>query len=359
MRSQRVGLARLPDATRAASRARVAPRARAASERTIAHAAPAAPAFARRCATTHPHAEVATLAFAYGISGFGYIVTATFLPVIARAALPADSPWLDLFWPIFGAGVILGALLATRVRVSGDLRLVLAGAYLVQAVAIAIGLALPTAAGFALGSFLLGLPFTAITYFALQEVRRLRPHQVPATTGLVTALWSIGQTAGPPMVARAAAANDRRRRRVHALARRSPPARSSSARSSSSPRRASGRGAPARLNATRARGLPEGRAPRTTRWPIPPRSNRCRPATTTARGSRSSRRRRARATSSSTSAEWRAFVLSGVLPLGLSFPYDFGFLPSTLGDDGDPLDVLVLADEAMPPGRSRRAGSSA
>jgi len=49
-------------------------------------------------------------------------------------------------------------------------------------------------------------------------------------------------------------------------------------------------------------------------------------------------------------ADWRAFVLSGVLPLGLSFPYDFGFLPSTLGDDGDPLDVLVLADEAMAPG---------
>ena len=149
----------------------------------------------------HPHLEVATLALAYGISGFGYIVTATFLPVIARAALRADSPWLDLFWPIFGAGVILGAMLATRVRVSGDLRIVLAGAYLVQAIAIAIGLALPTAAGFALGSFLLGLPFTAITYFALQEVRRLRPHQVAATTGLVTALWSIGQTVGPPMVA--------------------------------------------------------------------------------------------------------------------------------------------------------------
>ena len=48
--------------------------------------------------------------------------------------------------------------------------------------------------------------------------------------------------------------------------------------------------------------------------------------------------------------EWRAFVLSGALPLGLSFPYDFGFLPSTRGDDGDPLDVVLLADEAMPPG---------
>ena len=50
------------------------------------------------------------------------------------------------------------------------------------------------------------------------------------------------------------------------------------------------------------------------------------------------------------SAEWKAFVLAGVLPLGLSFPYDFGFLPSTRGDDGDPLDVLVLADEALRPG---------
>jgi len=165
-------------------------------------ATPVAPSGASGAAVAaHPHVEVATLALAYGISGFGYIVPAPFLPVIARAALPAESIWLDLFWPIFGAGVILGALLATRVRVSGDLRVVVAGAYLVQAVAIAIGLALPTAAGFALGSFLLGLPFTAITYFALQEVRRLRPHQIAATTGLLTALWSVGQTAGPPMVA--------------------------------------------------------------------------------------------------------------------------------------------------------------
>jgi inorganic pyrophosphatase len=49
-------------------------------------------------------------------------------------------------------------------------------------------------------------------------------------------------------------------------------------------------------------------------------------------------------------AAHRAFELSGVLPLGLTFPYDFGFVPSTLGDDGDPLDVLVLADEALPGG---------
>jgi inorganic pyrophosphatase len=39
------------------------------------------------------------------------------------------------------------------------------------------------------------------------------------------------------------------------------------------------------------------------------------------------------------------FRLKGVLPAGASFPFDFGFVPSTKGGDGDPLDVLVLMDE--------------
>lgn len=38
------------------------------------------------------------------------------------------------------------------------------------------------------------------------------------------------------------------------------------------------------------------------------------------------------------------FKLGGVLPIGASFPFDFGFVPSTLGGDGDPLDVLLLMD---------------
>lgn len=39
------------------------------------------------------------------------------------------------------------------------------------------------------------------------------------------------------------------------------------------------------------------------------------------------------------------FVLKKVLPAGMVFPYDFGFFPRTLADDGDPLDVLLLMDE--------------
>jgi predicted MFS family arabinose efflux permease len=149
----------------------------------------------------HPAAERALLAFAYGLAGLGYIVTATFLPVIARAALPAGSVWPDLFWPVFGAGVALGALLSTRIAPTRDRRVLLAWAYAVQAAAIALPLLWPGRAGFALGSLLLGLPFTAITFFALQEARHQWPQAAAGFTGLLTALYGIGQIAGPPMAA--------------------------------------------------------------------------------------------------------------------------------------------------------------
>ncbi len=46
----------------------------------------------------------------------------------------------------------------------------------------------------------------------------------------------------------------------------------------------------------------------------------------------------------------RVFKLKRVLPAGMTFPYDFGFVPSTKAEDGDPVDVLVLMDEPAFPG---------
>lgn len=46
----------------------------------------------------------------------------------------------------------------------------------------------------------------------------------------------------------------------------------------------------------------------------------------------------------------RAFRLKAILPDGMSFPMDFGFVPSTLAEDGDPTDVMILVDEPCPVG---------
>jgi inorganic pyrophosphatase len=48
--------------------------------------------------------------------------------------------------------------------------------------------------------------------------------------------------------------------------------------------------------------------------------------------------------------ECDCFELATALPEGMSFPFDFGFVPSTLADDGDPLDLLVLMDAPVPSG---------
>lgn len=44
------------------------------------------------------------------------------------------------------------------------------------------------------------------------------------------------------------------------------------------------------------------------------------------------------------------FKLKKILPDGLTFPCDMGFIPHTQGEDGDPLDALVLSEESIHPG---------
>ncbi|RQS10958.1 YbfB/YjiJ family MFS transporter [Burkholderia sp. Bp9002] len=169
-------------------------------------AAPHAAAVAAPAARGH-RADAAWLVVLYGAPGFGYIITATFLPVIARAALPAGSAWPDLFWPMFGAALIVGALAASRLPSHWDNRLLLAAGCALQAAGIALGIVWPSAPGLALGSTLLGLPFTAITLFAMREARRLHGERAAGLMGYATASYGVGQILGPlvaaPLVAHA------------------------------------------------------------------------------------------------------------------------------------------------------------
>lgn len=160
-------------------------------------AAPATPADGAR-------ADAFWLVLLYGVPGFGYIITATFLPVIARHALPG-SVWPDLFWPMFGVALIVGALSAARVPLHWDNRLILAAGYVLQALGIALGIVWPNAVGFSLGSVLIGLPFTAITLFAMREARLLRGEHAASLMGYATGAYGIGQIAGPLVAAPLAA----------------------------------------------------------------------------------------------------------------------------------------------------------
>ncbi|BAN27936.1 YbfB/YjiJ family MFS transporter [Caballeronia insecticola] len=149
-------------------------------------------------------ADSAWLIGLYGLAGFGYIITATFLPVIARQALPGSS-WPDLFWPAFGLALMAGALGAARLPLHWDNRLLLAACYVIQALGIWLGIEFPTALGFGLGSLLLGLPFTAITLFAMREARRLRGDAAAGLMGYATGAYGLGQIIGPLVAAPIAA----------------------------------------------------------------------------------------------------------------------------------------------------------
>ena len=160
-----------------------------------------APAQTAAHAVNHGSGEsVIPVTVLYGFAGFGYIITATFLPVIARQSLPGSS-WPDLFFPLLGLMVMPGAIIGARAPLTWDNRLLLAVCYVMQGLGVGIGILLPNVMGFALGSVLVGLPFTAITVYAVRECRRLRGDNANGLIGLVTASYGIGQIVGPLVAA--------------------------------------------------------------------------------------------------------------------------------------------------------------
>ena len=145
--------------------------------------------------------EVTGLVVGYGIAGFGYIITATFLPVIAHQALPG-SHWPDFFWPLFGFFMGTGALLAMRIPAHIDNRMVLSVFYVLQAAGILSSVIWPTVAGLIACSLLVGFPFSLIVLFAMREARRLRGDHASRLMGLQTAMYGLGQIVGPPLATR-------------------------------------------------------------------------------------------------------------------------------------------------------------
>lgn len=136
------------------------------------------------------------LVLCYGAFGFGYIIPATFVPVMARQVVhdPAVFGWA---WPIFGLTAALSTLLiAALLRLLGHRRVWTLGA-IAMALGVAAPIVIPGPAGIVVAAILVGGTFMVITMAGMQEGRRVAGADAPVLMGAMTSAFAAGQIIGP------------------------------------------------------------------------------------------------------------------------------------------------------------------
>jgi MFS family permease len=138
--------------------------------------------------------------FCYGTFGFGYIVPATFLPAMARQALP-DPAAFGWAWPVFGAAALLSTLFAARVLSTLGARRLWAASQLVMGAGVAAPLFVPGMAGILVSALLVGGTFMVATMAGMQHARVVAGSRPTQLIAAMTAAFAAGQAAGPLVVA--------------------------------------------------------------------------------------------------------------------------------------------------------------
>lgn len=138
----------------------------------------------------------ARLVIAYGAYGLGYIIPATFLPVMARAVVsdPAVFGWA---WPVFGAAGVLSTLGVALLSGRYGIRAAWIASQLVMALGVAAPVFWPGIGGIVLAALCVGGTFIVITMVGLQEARSVAGAQAPRLMAAMTAAFAAGQIIGP------------------------------------------------------------------------------------------------------------------------------------------------------------------
>jgi len=143
--------------------------------------------------------EFSRLVLCYGAFGFGYIIPATFLPVMARGVVP-DPRLFGWAWPVFGAAAVVSTLLAARMGRFMTHR----GTWIAGNLAMALGLVLPTVvqglSGIIIAALFVGGTFMVITMAGMQEARRVAGTRARALMAAMTSAFAVGQIIGPVSV---------------------------------------------------------------------------------------------------------------------------------------------------------------
>jgi predicted MFS family arabinose efflux permease len=151
---------------------------------------------ARREPRLPKSAALAKIILAYGVFGFGYIVTATFLVAIVRQG-GAGRQFEALVWLTTGLAGIPSVWLWNRIGARVGLTATFAVSCIVEAVGVTASVAFGGFAGPLLGGVLLGGTFIAITALGLQIGRLLAPEAPRRVLALMTASFGVGQILGP------------------------------------------------------------------------------------------------------------------------------------------------------------------
>lgn len=137
---------------------------------------------------------------AYGLFGFGYVITATFVSVIARSE-PALQSSEKLVWLIVGLSAAPSIYVWNKVAARAGARKAFALACVLESAGVALTVISQQPALFLLGSMLLGGTFMGITALGLMEGRRQAEKHgqtaVRRMLAILTASFGAGQVAGP------------------------------------------------------------------------------------------------------------------------------------------------------------------
>jgi len=133
---------------------------------------------------------------AYGLFGFGYVITATFLVTIVRRSpeIRALEPWV---WMLFGMAAVPSVPLWQRLGQAVGPTRAYAVACVVEAVGVVMSVDWATTLGVAFAAVLLGGTFMGLTALGLMSGRDLAGGQPQRVIGLMTASFGVGQMIGP------------------------------------------------------------------------------------------------------------------------------------------------------------------
>ncbi|MGX9772384.1 YbfB/YjiJ family MFS transporter [Janthinobacterium aestuarii] len=138
------------------------------------------------------------LVLIYGLAGFGYIVTATYLPVLVGAALPGLNS--AHVWAVFGLGAAPSCFLWHRLHERLGTRQALRLNLLLQALGVALPVLAPTAAGYLLSAILVGGTFVGTVTIAMPAAQRAAVKAAKFGSNMMaimTVVYGIGQIIGP------------------------------------------------------------------------------------------------------------------------------------------------------------------